>query len=216
MSYTPEDAAWDEAYENMSLELYPEHKEQAIAEFTRERLRSYYVAHPEVLVPAVRVFKESQALLSNGHHAATLVFAASATELFLKASLLRPVVYGLVHSESLAELVVNAALSQTGFQRYEQLLAKLFAEIAGIELKSLVREPGSKPLLKEAAEIQNVRNCVVHQGQEVAEAQAKLAVEITTQIFNQVLAEVLSSLDLTVKKGGLLVNQEGKAFQSDS
>ena len=38
MSYGPEDAAWDEAYENMSRELYPEHKEQAIAEFTRERL----------------------------------------------------------------------------------------------------------------------------------------------------------------------------------
>lgn len=125
MSYIPEDAAWDEAYENMSLELYPEHKEQAIAEFTRVRLRSYYVDHPKVLVPAVQLFKESQTLLSNRHHAAALVFAASATELFLKASLLRPVVYGLVHSESLAELVVNAALSQTGFQRYEQLLARV-------------------------------------------------------------------------------------------
>ena len=61
MSYTPEDAAWDDAYESMSQELYPEHKEQAIAEFTHERLRSYYIAHPEILIPAIQTFKESKA-----------------------------------------------------------------------------------------------------------------------------------------------------------
>jgi hypothetical protein len=48
MSYIPEDAAWDEAYENISRELYPEHKEQAISEFTAERLRSYYTMHPDL------------------------------------------------------------------------------------------------------------------------------------------------------------------------
>ena len=153
MSYGPEDAAWDEAYENMSRQLYPEHKEQAIAEFTRERLRSYYVTRPEVLEPAVRAFKEAKSLLAASHHAAALVFAASATELFLKVALLRPVVYGLVHSEGLAELVVTSTLSQPGFKRYEQLLAKLFFELAGIELKMLLRKPGSRPLLEEASEI---------------------------------------------------------------
>ena len=208
MSYGPEDAAWDEAYENMSRELYPEHKEQAIAEFTRERLRSYYVARPDVLAPALRTFKESKALLAEGHNPAALVFAASATELFLKVALLRPVVYGLVHSEALAELVVTAALSQTGFKRYEQLLAKLFAELAGIELKTLTRKLGSKPLLEDASEIQDVRNGVIHRGQEVSQEQAELSVEIATQVFNQVVAEVLKDLGFTVEKGGVLVNVE--------
>lgn len=209
MSYGPEDAAWDEAYENMSRELYPEHKEQAIAEFARERLRSYYVTRPDVLIPALRTFKESKALLAEGHNPAALVFAASATELFLKVALLRPVVYGLVHSEALAELVVTAALSQTGFKRYEQLLAKLFAELAGIELKTLTRNPGSRPLLEEASEMQDVRNAVIHRGQEVSQEQAELAVEIAAQVFNQVLAEVLRDLGFTVEKGGVIVNGEG-------
>lgn len=209
MSYTPEDAAWDDAYESMSQELYPEHKERAIAEFTYERLRSYYVAHPEVLIPAAQTFKESKTLLAGGHNAAALVFAASATELFLKATLLRPVVYGLVHSEAMAELIVNAALSQTGFKRYETLLSKLFLEIADIELNSLVREVGAKPLLKEASDIQETRNHVLHQGQCVTSEQAKIALEITTQIFNQVLAKGLTQLDLNIEKGGLLVAQYG-------
>ena len=141
----------------MSRQLYPEHKEQAIAEFTRERMRSYYVIRPEVLEPAVRAFKEAKSLLAASHHAATLVFAVSATELFLKAALLRPVVYGLVHSEGLAELVVTSALSQTSLKWYEQLLAKLFFELAGIDLKMLLRKPGSRPLLEEANEAQMVQ-----------------------------------------------------------
>ena len=207
MSYTLEDAAWDKAYESMSQELYPEHKEQAIAEFTHERLRSYYVAHPEILIPATKIFKEAKSLLSDGHNAAALVFSASATELFLKAALLRPVVYGLVHSESLAELIVDTALSQTGFKRYETLLSKLFFEIAGIELTSLVREVGAKPLLKEAADYQDIRNGIVHQGRDVTVSQARIASEITTQIFNQVLTKALSSLNLTIESSGLLMTQ---------
>lgn len=208
MSYGPEDATWDEAYENMSHELYPEHKEQAIAEFTRERLRSYYVAHPDVLVPAVRTFKEAKALLAGGHNSAAVAFAASATELFLKASLLRPVVYGLVHSEALAELVVTSALSQTGFKRYEQLLAKLFSELAGIDLKLLQRKSSAKPLLAEASEIQDVRNAIVHRGGEATSEQATLAIDVATEVFNQVIAEVLRRLGLSVQKGGFLVDEE--------
>jgi len=208
MSYSPEDSAWDEAYEHMSRELYPEHKQQAIAEFTRERLRSYYVKQPEVLVPAARTFKEAKELLALSHPAAALVFAASATEQFLKAALLRPVVYGLVHSGALAELVVDAALSQTGFKRYEQLLAKLFLEIAGIELKTLVRELGARPLLDEASEIQDRRNAVVHRGEEISQEQAEVAVEVATQVFNLVVAEVLVNLGFKVQKRGILVDAE--------
>ena len=204
MSYSPEDAAWDEAYESLSRELYPEHKEQAIAEFTSDRLRSYYVAHPEVLVPAVRAFKEAKALHQNAHHSAALVFAASATELFLKSSLLRPVVYGLVHNESLAELVVAAAMSQTGFVRYEKLLAKLFWELTGVELTTLSRQPAAKPLLREAADIQELRNAVIHQGQAVTLEVAQHGIDVSAEVFNQVLAVVLNNLGLSLENGGRL------------
>ena len=111
MSYGHEDAARDEAYESLSRELYPEHREQAISEFIAERLRSYYALHPDVTTPGVRAYKEAKALLVGGHFSAALVFASSATEIFLKAALLRPIVYGLVHSEALAQAVVDSALS---------------------------------------------------------------------------------------------------------
>lgn len=205
MSYGPDDAAWDEAYENLSRELYPEHKEQAISEFMADRLRSYYRQHPHITAPGVRAYKEAKALLADGHLAASLVFAASATELFLKAALLRPVVYGLVHSEALAQVIVDSALSQTGFARYDKLLSRLFSELARVDLKSLARSSDSKPLLTEATEIHNIRNAVIHRGEVVTSEQAQVAISVTANVFAHVLCEMLEAIGLCVAEGGQVV-----------
>ena len=194
MSYTPEDAAWDEAYDRMSAELYPEHKAQAIVEFSYERLRSFYAQNLDIVVPAVRNFKIAKSLYEAGQHAAALTFAASATELFLKGALLRPVVYGLVHSEALAELVVDAALGQTGFKRYSALLAGLFKELSHFDVKTLMREGSKVPLITEASNLQDVRNGVVHRGDEVSLEQAEWAIAVSSAVFGQILANVLGEL----------------------
>ena len=208
MSYDYHDAAMDEAYERLSEELYPGHKAQAILEFTYERLRSYYLSHKELLVPAVRTYKAAQSLLAVGQPAAALVFAASAVELFLKGCLLRPVVAGLVHSESVANLVVESALSQTGFKRYEKLLSGLFKELTQVEIAELRRPGASRALLEEASSLQDRRNAVVHRGDEVEIEEAKISFAIATAVFDEVLAVVLQELGLSIKKGGELVDSE--------
>ena len=208
MSYDYHDAAMDEAYERLSEELYPGHKAQAILEFTYERLRSYYLSHKELLVPAVRTYKAAQSLLAVDQPAAALVFAASAVELFLKGCLLRPVVAGLVHSESVANLVVESALSQTGFKRYEKLLSGLFKELTQVEIAELRRPGASRALLEEASSLQDRRNAVVHRGDEVEIEEAKISFAIATAVFDEVLAVVLQELGLSIKKGGELVDGE--------
>lgn len=208
MSYSPEDSAWDEAYESMSRELYPGHKAQAIVEFSYERLRSFYAKTPDVLVPAVRNFKQATSLYESGQHGAAVVFSASATELFLKGALLRPVVYGLVHSEALAELVVEAALAQTGFKRYQALLAGLFREISHFDIGTLTREGSNIPLLAEASKLQEERNGVMHRGDEVSREQAESAVAVASAVFGQIVANVLWELGFSVQKGGHLVDAE--------
>ncbi len=64
MSYDEHDAALDEFYDQISKELYPDHKEQAISEFTEERLRSFYVKSPFVMRPAVDSLQQGKRLLS--------------------------------------------------------------------------------------------------------------------------------------------------------
>jgi hypothetical protein len=50
------------------------------------------------------------------------------------------VVYGLVHQEQLADVVVEFTLGQTGFDRYNKLLAGLFEKLAGIDIANVRRQ----------------------------------------------------------------------------
>src|SRR5476649_2315033 len=147
MSYDAHDSAMDDMYERISDELYPEHKSQAIGEFTADRLRSFYVDNPCVMRPAVDALLEAQRLQDNGHAAAAVVFAVSCTELLLKAAILTPVMHGLVHIESLADVVVENTLSGPGYTRYAKLLARLFTEFVGIDIHSLRRPESTATLL---------------------------------------------------------------------
>ena len=211
MSYTMEDARFDEFWDQVSEELYPEHKEQAIEEFTSERLQSFYLRNPDILAPGIRMYIEARELEEN-HPSASYVFATSAIELFLKSSLLKPVIYGLVHNESLAEIIVETALGSSGFKRYKKLLSGIFLEIVGIDINKVESIGSDKFLLQEASEVQDKRNNIIHRGIIVDNKDAKFAIDVAYGILHNIINPMLLSIGLWMnKKGTVLERQEGKA-----
>lgn len=205
MTTTPEDAAADEFYERVAQELYASHREQAVREFTAERLRSYYLKNPDLAVVGPRLFRQAKELDRQGHHGAALVWAATVIEVIFKGAVLRPLVYGLVHSDALAEMVVKAALSQTGYKRYEQLLSKLFMELAGIELSKIARKGGTQFILAEASEVQALRNRVVHEGHDPTPQEASQAIGVAATVMFTVWRPLLKTLGLRVGSKGKIV-----------
>lgn len=204
MSYDPHDAAMDDFYDKVADELYPRHKEQAIQEFTADRLRSLYTAHPEVMVPAVLAYREAKTLGVANHHAVAVVFCVTAAEVFLKATVLKPVVHGLVHHESLATLIVDHVLGQTGFDRYKNLLARVFLDLAGIDLSALKRDGETKPLLEEVMALQKLRNGIIHQGQSCEKTDADRALAVTSALYSKVVLPMLEALGLEVEGKGII------------
>ena len=206
MSYDEYDAARDDFYEQISRELYPEHKQQAIEEFTAERLRSFYIQHPNVMRPAVEAVQEAKALLAAGRYSPALVFSASAFELLLKATLLRPVVYGLVHHDALAELVVQRVIGkQTDIERYEGLLARLFDELAQIDLRAICREGETTALMKEAKQLQSLRDLILHRGDHCSREEAERAFQVAVAIYDEVVVPMVGALRLKVAEKGVIV-----------
>ena len=63
MSYDEQDAAMDAFYEQISQELYPEHKEQAIDEFIEERMHSYYLKNPNIIQAPIDSYLHANELL---------------------------------------------------------------------------------------------------------------------------------------------------------
>jgi len=204
VSYDENDAAWDDFYEQISSELYPNHKEQAIEKFTADRLRSYYLKYPDVMRPAVLAYNEASKLHDAEYHSAALVFFVTSIELFLKSTLLKPVVYGLVHNDALADVVVQQALSQAGYERYNKLLARLMADMATIDLNEIKREGASKPLLDEAHDVQKIRNEVIHQGRKCTVNEANLAREVASQVYTRIVIAMFKTLGLVVHAKGFV------------
>jgi len=205
MSYDETDAARDELYEVLLRELYEEDKREAIAAFTNDRLKSFYVRRPHVMRPAVDAIQEGKWQQSNQRHSAALIFHVSAIELLLKATLLKPVIYGLVHNEALAEVVVQHTLGQTGFDRYKRLLAELFRTLAKVDLDAIKREGQSKKLLEECNALHSARNKVIHQGARSTPEEAETAGLVAVAVFDMIVRPMLYSLGLTVIEKGAIV-----------
>ena len=202
MTYDALDAARDEMYDRLSEELYPQHRAQAVVEFTSERLRSFYATNPWVMRPAVDAIQEGRRLLSNRHFSAALVFFVTAIEVYLKATLLKPVVHGLVHSEGLANTIVEQVFGQSGFVRYTGLLAKLFTELADMDVRSVKIAGSPEKLLEECTSLQNVRNAIVHQGGTCEAERAERALRVSTAVFDLIVHPMLQHLELQVVENG--------------
>jgi HEPN domain-containing protein len=205
MSVDYHDAAMDDMYEHLRDELYPEQREKAIIEFTGERLRSYYVGNPNVMQAAVMTLREAKALATSKHYSAALIFSASAYELLLKATLLRPVLHGLVHNEALAEILAQKLLGNiTDISRYEDLLAKLFYEIASLKLDTLTRPGSNARLIVEIVRYQKIRNRIVHAGVVCGIDEAEAAQEVGIAIFSQIVEPFLAALGLRSDDKGMI------------
>lgn len=204
MSYDENDAALDDFYQQVGEELYPEHKAQAIQEFTAERLKSFYVEQPKVMLPAILAFREAKKLHSLEHYAAAVVFSVTAIEVFLKATLLKPVVFGLVHHETLATVVVEHTFGQTGFDRYKTLLSSLFSSIAEVDLGAVKREGVESSLLDEVLSLQKLRNKIIHQGLQCGKTEADNALEISAAVYGNIVLPMLGALGLQVVEKGVI------------
>jgi hypothetical protein len=192
MSYDEDDAQRDAFYEEMRRQLAPE----IIEAFNAETLRSYYVSHPDIMRPAIDAISEGNWQQDHGRHSAALVFRLTAIELFLKATLLRPVIYGLVRPATLAEIVVDHVLpaKQGGFGKYGDLLAQLFRSLAGIEIGDLRRAGQAKSLMSECEDLQRVRNAVVHIGYHATGDEAVRARLVALDVHSKIVGKMLSAL----------------------
>lgn len=194
---TPEEIARDEWYS----ELVDRISGEAIEQFTFERMRSYYATNRTIAVRVVSVYREADSLLSHSASAAAVLFV-TAIELGLKVTLLKPVIYGLVHNESVADLVSDLAVKHNGLDRFKPLLSRLLAQYAEIDFNAFTIEGHKRTLWEEFTELQEARNGLVHRGRPVTAEQAVLAKEVATMIIGNFLASTLSGLGLKLIKGG--------------
>lgn len=195
MSIDEEDARREE----WLLSLYQEHSAQALAEFRGERLRSYYLEHPDILQLPSKCLLEARGLIETSPSAA-LVLASAAAEVGVKSALLKPVVFGLVHSESMATYVTELALEHRDLNRFRGLLFALLREACDIDLTEYWRDGDAASLWERFKSNARKRNAVVHRCGEVDRGDAEEAVDIATAVLDDLIPTIIASFDLHIHK----------------
>jgi len=193
--------AYDEFVSSLAEELYEEHRDQAIDEFVTERLQSYYHSNPLIATKAVN-FLNLSAERTSSDPTASLLYSAISTEVILKSVILKPIVSGLVHSESVAELISTLLVKQTGIDRFKELIFRILEDNISLPggAAGYCRENSNVSLWKEREKIQALRNNVAHQANTCSEHDAELSYQVA-----------MAFLGLTEK----LINSLGFHFDKD-
>lgn len=219
MSWTREDAEREEYYDRLynefgpqwvdehAQELYGKHYTEAIKEFTTKRLKSFYVDHPELAQPAFQSLAYAQSLAPT-HPVAALVFATTAVEVAIKVVLLQPIVYGLVHTEALATIIMEPYTDHRGPGRFAKLLFEILNQFGGVNLKDFKRAGSAKPLWEEFKEVQDARNSVIHSFKNVESSYADLGITVGLTLLNNIFPQVLSKLDLHLHNPGIVCGKK--------
>ena len=204
MSMTPDEAR----YEQWLDEIYSEHKEQAIEEFTTDRLQSFYLDHPDIILFPSQALSEGRSLLGISPRAG-FIFGAIAIEVSLKKAILQPAVYGLVNSKSTADLITNLAMSHVQIGKFKKLLFHILSEHLDLDLGEFTRLGAEDPLWKEAESIREKRNNVVHEALPVTTDEAQRSIEVGLFILESLIPMLLEKLGLVLGPD-LLVKERGK------
>lgn len=208
MSMSPDEARYEEWLD----ELYAEHKEEAIEEFTGERFQSFYLNHPEIAQAPSEALAEGKSLLTN-HPRAAFILAAIAIEVSLKKLILHPVVYGLVHSDSTAGLITKLVTSHVSIHKFKKLLFHILNEHVGVDLDTFTRSSTSKPLWKEADSIRDKRNAVVHEAVTVTPDEAQESLEVATFVLESLFPMLLDRLGLVLDENVLVREKQEYEYE---
>jgi hypothetical protein len=192
MSYDWNDWAYDmHLQEQYEQELV----EQNIAEFTKERLHSYFVDHPNLAAPAAEALESAKRLLPS-HPTAALVFAAIAQEVLLRDAILTPVVYGLVANEAAAQLITSHAVGTGSPTKFRKMLLELLADYGDVDLLDYKRTKEGKTLWTEITEVIERRNAAVHRADTFDHSIADAAIAISDELVSNVFPRTITALGL--------------------
>jgi hypothetical protein len=201
MSMTPDEVQYEEYMD----QLYKEHKEQAIEEFTDERLQSYYDDHQLLAKPAFEALREARNLI-NTNATASFIFSAIAMEVGLKETLLKPIVFGLVHAASVAAFITDLAISHSSMDKYRELLLQILREHGGVDLDTYKRPDSNKPIWQEIREVQKQRNSILHRAETASDEEAILALGVASTIIEKLFPVVVNKMGLHLHEGFRICN----------
>jgi hypothetical protein len=171
-------------------------------------LRALYNKEPSIAEKPFKSLTEARLLLQTPHHTAAFIHAAITTEVMLKGIVLKPIVHGFIHSDSIAPYIVELAFKSSGLDRIKKLLAKIFQDVSNLDLMIFRRKGGEDSLWEEIVRIQNRRDNIMHRAEIVTSDEAEHAVLVATAVMEELYPTFAKSLGYHLHDGFRLCSDQ--------
>lgn len=185
-------------------QAYEVHRERIVEEFKAELLNEYYRSHHDLPLRSLGLLFEAKTLVSISPRAA-LGLACASLELTVKNLILRPLLHGVVHQGSVADLLADLTIARSAIDRLRGLLADVLSAFANIDLAKYARTGSARPLWEEMRIIQDRRNAALHRGDPIAQADADHAIAVAEHLIHDVVDRILDEAHLRIDSAGHIV-----------
>ncbi|MGA2336744.1 MAG: hypothetical protein ABSG08_15360 [Terriglobales bacterium] len=183
---------WDDwARDEYELEM----ANRAVEEFQIDRLQSYYKAHSDLAEKSIGKLDEARALLPVSPNAA-LVLAMTSLEVGFKSIVVRPIMTGLVHNESLSEFVTEVFVKGAKPDGVLEMVSRVLKEYASIDLQNVIVGSHKKSYWEEMTQWQKVRNAVLHRAETCSKEDAGRVIELADYLWVVLFPKLLKSIGL--------------------
>src|ERR1041384_299751 len=207
MGYEPIDAEYearmDAIYEGVlehyrNSDSYYEDINKGIDDFIAERQKSFYIEKPAVAESAFNLLSEARELFTLGHYAAAQVMAGASVEVTFGDALLKPMIFGFVHSDAVAPMVADIIEDARSVYKFKALLVEIVSRYSSIDLYTFTIPGSTKSLWQSVNEVTTQRNDVLHRGGllTVTREEAEYALAVATTLLETVFPAVLNNLGL--------------------
>jgi hypothetical protein len=207
MGYEPIDAEYEAQMEAIYDGVLAEYRNsndyyedigRGIDEFISDRQKSFYLEKPAVAEPAFNLLTEARELFTLSHYAAAQVMAGAAAEVTFGDALLKPMVYGFVHSDTVAPMVAKIIEDARSVWKFEALLIEIVLRFSGIDITTFAPLGSNETLWQSVKSVRGKRNEVLHRGglAAVTREEAEQAIVVAATLIETVFPAVLNSLGL--------------------
>jgi hypothetical protein len=130
------------------------------------------------------------------------VFAGAATEVGFEDILLKPIVYGFVHSDTFAPMIADIIEGARAVYKFKALIVHIVSEFSGINLYTFKVGGSTDSLWKDIDAVRVRRNNVLHKGNlAVTKEEAEHTILVAATLIEMIYPAVMKSLGLHLHNG---------------
>ena len=189
---------------------YWEDKYKAIEEYLAEeilpeRLEAFYLRKSNIIQAPLDLLIEAKELYQLKRYSASQVFAGAALEVTFKDVLLKPIVSGMIHNDTVAEIIIDIFSSHIReIDKFKGLLINVIKEVSGINLSEYKLENSKQTIWEQATEVRKQRNALLHKATPATSEEAELSLSVAAFVLEDLFPRILKKIGLRLTSDNLI------------